>query len=395
MVGTAHEQEIFGRFFESTPAFMRGPEVLTEQALFARFFDAEAANQALLAPPVEEPVPTAPEPETAEKVVGAVADVAVVKSTVEIGAEPVSFFARVKQGLSRTRAGLSDGLSGLLLGKKAIDDDLLEEIETQLLVADVGMDATGKIIGAITERMGRKELKDSDALYDALKEEMAAILRRSDDGGGLHVDSGKQPYVILMVGVNGVDKTTTIGKLAKKLQQEGKSVMLAAGDTFRAAAMEQLQVWGERNNIPVVAQHTGADSASVIFDALQSAQSKGVDVLIADTAGRLHTKSNLMDELSKVKRVMGKLDDSAPHEVMLVLDAATGQNALNQAEQFHNAVGVTGITLTKLDGTAKGGIVFAIAAKMGLPIRYIGVGEQIDDLRPFAADEFVRALFDR
>ena len=395
MVGTAHEQEIFGRFFESTPAFMRGPEVLTEQALFARFFDAEAANQALLAPPVEEPVPTAPEPETAEKIVGAVADVAVVKSTVEIGAEPVSFFARVKQGLSRTRAGLSDGLSGLLLGKKAIDDDLLEEIETQLLVADVGMDATGKIIGAITERMGRKELKDSDALYDALKEEMATILRRSDDGGGLHLDSGKQPYVILMVGVNGVGKTTTIGKLAKKLQQEGKSVMLAAGDTFRAAAVEQLQVWGERNNIPVVAQHTGADSASVIFDALQSAQSKGVDVLIADTAGRLHTKSNLMDELSKVKRVMGKLDDSAPHEVMLVLDAATGQNALNQAEQFHNAVGVTGITLTKLDGTAKGGIVFAIAAKMGLPIRYIGVGEQIDDLRPFAADEFVRALFDR
>ena len=395
MVGTAHEQEIFGRFFESTPAFMRGPEVLTEQALFARFFDAEAANQALLAPPVEEPVPTAPEPETAEKIVGAVADVAVVKSTVEIGAEPVSFFARVKQGLSRTRAGLSDGLSGLLLGKKAIDDDLLEEIETQLLVADVGMDATGKIIGAITERMGRKELKDSDALYDALKEEMATILRRSDDGGGLHLDSGKQPYVILMVGVNGVGKTTTIGKLAKKLQQEGKSVMLAAGDTFRAAAVEQLQVWGERNNIPVVAQHTGADSASVIFDALQSAQSKGVDVLIADTAGRLHTKSNLMDELSKVKRVMGKLDDSAPHEVMLVLDAATGQNALNQAEQFHNAVGVTGITLTKLDGTAKGGIVFAIAAKMALPIRYIGVGEQIDDLRPFAADEFVRALFDR
>ena len=399
MVGTAHEQEIFGRCFESTPAFMRGPEVLTEQALFARFFDAEAANQALLAPPVEEPAKPIPEP-TAEalppdEVVGAVADVAAVKSTVEVAAEPVSFFARVKQGLSRTRAGLSDGLSGLLLGKKAIDDDLLEEIETQLLVADVGMDATGKIIGAITERMGRKELKDSDALYDALKEEMATILRRSDDGGGLHVDSGKQPYVILMVGVNGVGKTTTIGKLAKKLQQEGKSVMLAAGDTFRAAAVEQLQVWGERNDIPVVAQHTGADSASVIFDALQSAQSKGVDVLIADTAGRLHTKSNLMDELSKVKRVMGKLDDSAPHEVMLVLDAATGQNALNQAEQFHQAVGVTGITLTKLDGTAKGGIVFAIASKMGLPIRYIGVGEQIDDLRPFAADEFVRALFDR
>ncbi|HCB41429.1 MAG TPA: signal recognition particle-docking protein FtsY, partial [Gammaproteobacteria bacterium] len=247
----------------------------------------------------------------------------------------------------------------------------------------------------ITERMNRKELKDSDALYDALQEEMTSVLRRSDAGGGLQIDSGKQPYVILMVGVNGVGKTTTIGKLAKKLQQEGKSVMLAAGDTFRAAAVEQLQVWGERNNIPVVAQHTGADSASVIFDAVQSAQSRGVDVLIADTAGRLHTKSNLMDELSKVKRVMAKLDTSAPHEVMLVLDAGTGQNALSQAEQFHQAVGVTGITLTKLDGTAKGGIVFAIASRMGLPIRFIGVGEQIDDLRPFAADEFVRALFDR
>jgi len=224
---------------------------------------------------------------------------------------------------------------------------------------------------------------------------MATVLSRADDGGGLQVESGKQPYVILMVGVNGVGKTTTIGKLAKKLQQDGKSVMLAAGDTFRAAAVEQLQVWGERNDIPVVAQHTGADSASVIFDALQSAQSRGVDVLIADTAGRLHTKSNLMDELSKVKRVMAKLDETAPHEVMLVLDAGTGQNALNQAEQFHQAVGVTGITLTKLDGTAKGGIVFAIAAKMGIPIRFIGVGEQIDDLRPFAADEFVKALFDR
>ncbi|RLT95095.1 signal recognition particle-docking protein FtsY [Ketobacter sp.] len=403
MVGIAHEQQIFGRFFESTPAFLRGPEVLTEQALFARFFDRDAAKQALLAPAPAKPV------------VGAVADEATVRSTLESvpesvsksapqpalepvpesAAEPVSFFARVKQGLSRTRAGLSDGLAGLLLGKKAIDDDLLEEIETQLLVADVGMDATSKIIAAITERMNRKELKDSDALYDALKEEMAKVLRRSDDGGGLHIESGKRPFVILIVGVNGVGKTTTIGKLAKKLQQEGKSVMLAAGDTFRAAAVEQLQVWGERNNIPVVAQHTGADSASVIFDAVQSAQSKGVDVLIADTAGRLHTKSNLMDELSKVKRVMAKLDASAPHEVMLVLDAGTGQNALSQAEQFHQAVGVTGITLTKLDGTAKGGIVFAIAANLGLPIRYIGVGEQIDDLRPFEADEFVRALFDR
>lgn len=407
MGNPAHEAAVFERMFEPGTYALRGPQVLTEQALFARFFDAEAANQALLTPPVEA-LP-------ADQVVGAVADVAAVASTLEVvqkaapqkveprkvepvaapQSEPVSFFARVKQGLTRTRAGLSDGLAGLLLGKKAIDDDLLEEIETQLLVADVGMDAATKILAAITERMNRKELKDSDALYDALQEEMATILRRSDDGGGLQIDSAKAPYVILMVGVNGVGKTTTIGKLAKKLQQEGKSVMLAAGDTFRAAAVEQLQVWGERNNIPVVAQHTGADSASVIFDAVQSAQSKGVDVLIADTAGRLHTKSNLMDELTKVKRVMGKLDGSAPHEVMLVLDAGTGQNALNQAEQFHQAVGVTGITLTKLDGTAKGGIVFAIASKMGLPIRYIGVGEQIDDLRPFDADEFVRALFDR
>ena len=387
MVNPAHDAAVFERMFGSDAYALRGPQVLTEQALFARFFDAEAANQALMAPPMEVVAP--PEPADAENAVGAV------DLTPQPVAEPVSFFTRVKQGLGRTRAGLSDGLAGLLMGKKAINDDLLEEIETQLLVADVGMHAATAIIAAITERMNRKELKDSDALYDALQEEMAAILRCSDDGGGLQIDSSKAPFVILMVGVNGVGKTTTIGKLAKKLQQEGKSVMLAAGDTFRAAAVEQLQVWGERNNIPVVAQHTGADSASVIFDALQSAQSKGVDVLIADTAGRLHTKSNLMDELSKVKRVMAKLDNSAPHEVMLVLDAGTGQNALNQAEQFHQAVGVTGITLTKLDGTAKGGIVFAIASKMGLPIRFIGVGEQIDDLRPFEADEFVRALFDR
>ncbi|HAG95117.1 MAG: signal recognition particle-docking protein FtsY [Pseudomonadales bacterium] len=389
MVNPAHEAAVFERLFGPGPHLLRGAEVLTEQALFARFFDEEAANQALMAPPLEAVEETVVEPEV---VVEAVSSPAPEPAPV---AEPVSFFARVKQGLTRTRAGLSDGLAGLLLGKKAIDDELLEDIETQLLVADVGMDATAKIIAAITERMNRKELKDSDALYDALQEEMTSVLRRSDAGGGLQIDSGKQPYVILMVGVNGVGKTTTIGKLAKKLQQEGKSVMLAAGDTFRAAAVEQLQVWGERNNIPVVAQHTGADSASVIFDAVQSAQSRGVDVLIADTAGRLHTKSNLMDELSKVKRVMAKLDTSAPHEVMLVLDAGTGQNALSQAEQFHQAVGVTGITLTKLDGTAKGGIVFAIASRMGLPIRFIGVGEQIDDLRPFAADEFVRALFDR
>jgi fused signal recognition particle receptor len=386
MVNPAHEPAVFERFFVPGPTALRGPDVLTEQALFARYFDIDAANQAFIAPAQE--VVAKAEVVVAEPRVD-------LKPVVSEPAEPISFFARVKQGLGRTRSGLSDGLAGLLLGKKAIDNDLLEEIETQLLVADVGIDATSKILAAITARMDRKELKHSDALYDALQQEMATILRRSDDGGGLHIDSTKKPYVILMVGVNGVGKTTTIGKLAKKLQLEGKSVMLAAGDTFRAAAVEQLQVWGERNDIAVVAQHTGADSASVIFDALQSAQSKGVDVLIADTAGRLHTKSNLMDELSKVKRVMAKLDDSAPHEVMLVLDAGTGQNALAQAQQFHEAVGVTGLTLTKLDGTAKGGIVFAIASKVGLPIRYIGVGEQIDDLRPFEADEFVRALFDR
>ncbi|MEZ5507298.1 MAG: signal recognition particle-docking protein FtsY [Gammaproteobacteria bacterium] len=392
----AHERAAFERFFVPGAAPMRGPEVLSEQALFARYFGAEAANQPV-APVVAKAIPTpvvapvAP-PAQAPAAVKPVAPPAAKAEVVEV---PVSFFARVKQGLSRTRSGLTDGLASLLLGKKAIDDGLLEDIETQLLTADVGVEATRKILDAITARLKRKELADSDALYKALQEEMAAILTRADGGGGFHIDTSKKPYVILMVGVNGVGKTTTIGKLAKKLQQEGKSVMLAAGDTFRAAAVEQLQVWGERNNIQVVAQHTGADSASVIFDALQSARSRGVDVLIADTAGRLHTKSNLMDELAKVKRVMGKIDPSAPHEVMLVLDAGTGQNALNQAVQFHEAVGVTGLTLTKLDGTAKGGIVFAIAAKMQLPIRFIGVGEKIDDLRPFEADGFVKALFDR
>lgn len=391
MVQSAHERAVFERFFApgyAEQATLRGQQPLSQQALFARFFLEQGARAVAVHAPVVEPEST-PEPKTEP------APVARPEPAPEPAAEPVSFFTRVRQGLSRTRAGLSDGLAGILLGKKAIDDDLLEEVETQLVMADVGMDATQRILGAITERLKRNELGDSDALYQALQEEMAAVLQRSDDGGGLHVDSSRTPYVILMVGVNGVGKTTTIGKLAKKLQQEGKSVMLAAGDTFRAAAVEQLQVWGERNNIPVVAQHTGADSASVIFDAVQSAQAKKVDVLIADTAGRLHTKNNLMDELSKVKRVMSKLDDSAPHEVMLVLDACTGQNALNQAQQFHDAVGVTGITLTKLDGTAKGGIVFAIASKLALPIRYIGVGEKIDDLRPFQAGEFVKALFDR
>uniref|UniRef100_UPI0002559C31 signal recognition particle-docking protein FtsY n=1 Tax=Marinobacterium stanieri TaxID=49186 RepID=UPI0002559C31 len=301
------------------------------------------------------------------------------------------FFARIKNGLSRTKANLTEQLGDLFLGAKEIDDDLLEEIETTLLMADIGVEATTEIINRLTDRVERNQLKDADALKEALKEELGDLL-----GGVEHPLRlpEKKPAVILMVGVNGVGKTTTIGKLAKRFQGEGKSVMLAAGDTFRAAAVEQLQVWGERNNVPVVAQHTGADSASVIFDALQSAQSRGVDVLIADTAGRLQNKDNLMQELEKVVRVMKKLDPDAPHEVMLVLDAGTGQNAISQAKQFKDSVGVTGITLTKLDGTAKGGIIFAIAKQFGLPIRFIGVGEQVDDLRPFEADEFVQALFE-
>ncbi|VXA92180.1 fused Signal Recognition Particle (SRP) receptor: membrane binding protein; conserved hypothetical protein [Pseudomonas sp. 8AS] len=301
------------------------------------------------------------------------------------------WFARLKQGLSKTSASLGEGMASLFLGKKAIDDDLLDELETRLLLADVGVEATTAIVQSLTKRVARKELADSDALYKALQEELAGLLAPVEKP--LLVDSGKQPYVILVVGVNGVGKTTTIGKLAKKLQGEGKKVMLAAGDTFRAAAVEQLQVWGERNNIAVIAQHTGADSASVIFDAVQAAKARGIDVLIADTAGRLHTKDNLMEELKKVGRVIGKLDETAPHEVLLVLDAGTGQNAINQTKQFHQTVALTGLALTKLDGTAKGGVIFALAKQFGLPIRYIGVGEGIDDLRTFVAQDFVQALF--
>lgn len=304
----------------------------------------------------------------------------------------LSWSQRIKSGLSRTRSGLSNGLSTVLGGSKKVDDNLLEELETQLLMADVGIDATQTLMSSLTEKLTRKELKDSSVLLTSLKTDMTDILSQSQQKLNLINNDG--PFVILMVGVNGVGKTTTIGKLAKKYQAEGKSVMLAAGDTFRAAAVEQLQVWGERNNVPVVAQHTGADSASVIYDAIESAKAKGIDVVIADTAGRLQNKANLMNELSKVVRVMKKLDEHAPHEVMLVLDAGTGQNAISQAKLFSEAVGVSGISLTKLDGTAKGGIIFAIAKQFGLPIRYIGVGEQADDLRPFVAQEFVDALFD-
>jgi fused signal recognition particle receptor len=300
-------------------------------------------------------------------------------------------FKRLREGLSRTRHSLSDGLTELVLGSKSIDDDLLDEIETRLLVADVGIEATREIIDGLTGQVARKQLNDADALMAALRKHMQAILEPSSRP--LVIPEGNRPYVLLMVGINGAGKTTTIGKLAHRFQQQGLKVMLAAGDTFRAAAVEQLQTWGERNDVPVIAQQQGADSASVIFDALQSARARNIDILIADTAGRLHTQTNLMEELKKIKRVMTKLDDTAPHEVMLVVDAGTGQNALNQAQEFNNAVGLTGITLTKLDGTAKGGIIFAIAKKMQIPIRFIGVGESIENLREFDAEEFVDALF--
>ena len=301
------------------------------------------------------------------------------------------FFARIKQGLSRTSTQFSEGLGNLLLGKKAIDDELLEELETQLLVADVGVEATADIIESLTQKVQRKQLADSDALYEALQVELLDLIKSAE--APLEIPSQDQPFVILVVGVNGVGKTTTIGKLAKRFQNQGKSVMLAAGDTFRAAAVEQLQVWGERNNVPVVAQHTGADSASVIFDAISAATARGIDVLIADTAGRLHNKNHLMDELAKVRRVMAKIDPNAPHEVLLVLDAGTGQNAVSQADIFKQSAGVTGLVLTKLDGTAKGGVIFALTKKHNIPVRFIGVGETIDDLQPFAAKTFVSALF--
>lgn len=325
-----------------------------------------------------------------------------VVETVETVVEPVQapaeeepsrqgLFSRLRQSLSKTRSALSDSLSTLILGRKTIDDDLLEEIETQLLSADLGIAATDHIIQGLTQKLGRKQLANPQALLDSLKSELATLLAPCD--APFVLDTNKKPYVILVVGVNGAGKTTTIGKLAKRFQTQGHKVMLAAGDTFRAAAVEQLQVWGDRNNVPVIAQPTGSDSASVIFDAYQSAKARGMDVLIADTAGRLHTKDNLMQELEKIVRVLKKLDTNLPHETLLVLDSTTGQNSLNQARSFHKSVDVSGIALTKLDGTAKGGMVFAIAKELELPIRFIGVGEQVDDLRPFAAQEFVDALF--
>ncbi|WP_372767981.1 signal recognition particle-docking protein FtsY [Pseudoalteromonas sp.] len=302
----------------------------------------------------------------------------------------LGFFGRLKKGLLKTKQNIGAGFANIFSGKK-IDDELFEELETQLLTADVGVDTTLKLIDSLTDAADRKQLKDGDALYGLLKEEMSSMLASADKP--LVIDNSDGPFVILMVGVNGVGKTTTIGKLAKQFQAEGKSVMLAAGDTFRAAAVEQLQVWGERNDIPVIAQHTGADSASVVFDALQAAKARNVDVLIADTAGRLQNKDHLMQELEKIARVMKKLDVNAPHEVMLTIDAGTGQNAISQVKLFDQAVGLTGISLTKLDGTAKGGVIFAVADQFNIPIRFIGVGEGIDDLRTFNSADFIEALF--
>ncbi len=298
-------------------------------------------------------------------------------------------FSRLRSGLSKTSSSITEGMGDLVLGKKKIDEDLLEDLETRLLMADVGMEATTRIIDDLTKRTKRDELNDADSLMEAMYTEMVKILRPVSKP--LDVDD-ISPAVILLVGINGAGKTTTIGKLAKQFQNDGKSVMLAAGDTFRAAAVEQLQVWGERNDIPVIAQGTGADSASVIYDAMESAKAKNIDVLLADTAGRLHTQTNLMEELKKVKRVMQKIDPNAPHEIMLIVDASIGQNALAQATEFDKALGLTGITVTKLDGTAKGGILFAIAEKVGIPVRFIGVGESIDDLQEFDAYEFTGAL---
>ncbi|MBU3824055.1 MAG: signal recognition particle-docking protein FtsY [Candidatus Oceanisphaera merdipullorum] len=356
-----------------------------EQARLAA--EAEATEQARLAAEAEaaEQARLAAEAEAAEQARLVAEEQALAVSTPKPG-----FFSRLKSGLLKTRQNLGSGFFGLFRGKK-IDDELFEELETQLLTADLGVETTLSIIDNLTRQASRRQLKDGEALYELLKEEMAGILSKVEQP--LVIDSAHKPYVILMVGVNGVGKTTTIGKLARQFQAEGKSVMLAAGDTFRAAAVEQLQIWGERNKIPVIAQHTGADAASVIYDAVEAAKARKVDVLLVDTAGRLQNKAHLMDELKKVVRVMQKIDGGAPHEIMLTLDAGTGQNALSQAKVFNEAVPITGIVLSKLDGTAKGGVIFAVADKFGIPIRYIGVGEQIDDLRPFVAREFIDALF--
>lgn len=403
------EEKVDNPLAPESPEPEAEPEFEIPDNLLADTAEAEGATETAPTQVEVEPEETAEKAEeklSVEEAPGAAFDAtAEVAAATDTPAEPApqptpqekpkkeGFFARIRRGLARTSSQFAEGMGNLFLGAKEIDEDLMEELETQLLMADVGVDATTEIIDRLTDRVSRRELSNGEALYTALQEELAGLLDKVE--APLDIDTARQPFVILVVGVNGVGKTTTIGKLAHRYLNEGKSVMLAAGDTFRAAAVEQLQVWGQRHDVPVVAQHTGADSASVIFDAIQSAQSRGVDVVIADTAGRLHNKSNLMEELSKVRRVMGKLDDSAPHEVLLVLDAGTGQNALSQAETFRDSAGVTGLVLTKLDGTAKGGVIFALAQKLGIPVRFIGVGEQAEDLQPFVAKDFVAALFNR
>ena len=373
VVAPSIEPEIIPHVTEAEPAVVEAEAVMTETA----------------EPEVVEPE-TPVDDSVSDFIATDSAEVAEFHEETQERPKRAGLFSRLVKGLMRTRESIGAGFMALFRGKK-LDDDLFDELETQLLTADLGVETTQRIIQNLIKQAKFHQLKDAEALYDLLKQEMAAILQPVSQP--LQIDSSKTPYVILMIGVNGVGKTTTIGKLAKHFQAQGKSVMLAAGDTFRAAAVEQLQVWGQRNHIPVIAQHTGADSASVIFDAIQAAKSRNIDILIADTAGRLQNKGHLMEELKKIVRVMKKLDDSAPHEVMLTLDASTGQNAISQAKLFGEAVGVNGITLTKLDGTAKGGVIFAIANQFGIPIRYIGVGEAIEDLRPFEANDFIEALF--
>jgi fused signal recognition particle receptor len=358
-----------------------------EASALAEKKQAEQADPSVAAKPVAD----AAVPEVSKDTAGQAPAVSG-QAVVETPAKKAGFFSRLKQGLAKTSLNLGDGLAGLFTDKK-IDDELYEELETQLLMADVGMDTTQKLITQLTQHANRRALKDAGLLFNQLQQDMAALLAKVEQP--LIASNPAGPFVILMVGVNGVGKTTTIGKMAQQFRQQGKSVMLAAGDTFRAAAVEQLQVWGERNTIPVIAQHTGADSASVIFDAYQAAKARKVDILIADTAGRLQNKAHLMEELKKIVRVLQKIDGAAPHEVMLTLDAGTGQNALSQAKLFNEAVPLTGITLTKLDGTAKGGVIFAIANQFAVPIRYIGVGEAIDDLRQFNSQDFIKALFSK
>ena len=374
--------EDFATMADSLQANEIVEETQLETEVISESEQAIEISEEIAEPVVEDIVETA---EEAEKVKEETQD-----EYQEKPANKTGFFSRLIQGLIKTKQNIGSGFLNFFRGKK-IDDDLFEELEEQLLIADLGMPTTTKIINNLTQHATKQQLKDAELLYQQLKLELADVLKPVAQP--FEIDTTKKPYVILMVGVNGVGKTTTIGKLAKKFQDEGKSVMLAAGDTFRAAAVEQLQVWGERNHIPVIAQSSGSDSASVIFDAMQSASARNIDVLIADTAGRLQNKNHLMDELKKIVRVMKKYDETAPHEIMLTLDAGTGQNAISQAKLFNEAVGLTGITLTKLDGTAKGGVIFAIADQFNIPIRFIGVGEKIDDLRPFNSEEFIEALF--